>query len=131
MLKSKYFNLYIVIQPMEVDENVSLAKPKAPVKPSQEPEDVSLTHKTPAEIQPTVCIHFRTQKLHDYIDRYLYNPQIHFKQEGEAEAQLKVKKPEIVEEKTIKRPSPKDKDTKVGLNNTLPNIHVKIVLHSV
>lgn len=41
---------------MDVDESVSVAKPKAPVKPGQEPEDVSLTHKTPAETKPTVCI---------------------------------------------------------------------------
>lgn len=39
---------------MDVDENVSLSKPKAPAKPGQEPEEVSLTHKTPAEIKPTV-----------------------------------------------------------------------------
>lgn len=39
---------------MEVDESVSLSKPK---KPGQEPEDVSLTQKTPAEIKPTVRIH--------------------------------------------------------------------------
>lgn len=41
-------------QPMDVDESVSLSKPKAPAKPGQEPEDVSLTHKTPAETKPTV-----------------------------------------------------------------------------
>lgn len=41
---------------MDVDENVSLSKPKAPAKPGQQPEDVSLTHKTPAEIIPTVRI---------------------------------------------------------------------------
>lgn len=41
---------------MDVDENVSISKPKAPAKPGQQPEDVSLTHKTPAEIIPTVCI---------------------------------------------------------------------------
>lgn len=34
-------------------------------------------------------------------------------QEDEAEAKLSVKKPEVVEEKTIKRPSPKDKEPKV------------------
>lgn len=34
-------------------------------------------------------------------------------QEDEAEAKLKIKKPEIVEEKTIKRPSPKDKEQQV------------------
>lgn len=39
---------------MDVDENVSLSKPKAPAKPGQEPEAVSLTHKTPADIKPTV-----------------------------------------------------------------------------
>lgn len=39
---------------MEVDESVSLTKPKTPAKPGKEPEDVSLTHKTPAEIKPTV-----------------------------------------------------------------------------
>lgn len=39
---------------MDVDENVSLSKPKAPAKPGQEPEEVSLTHKTPAEVKPTV-----------------------------------------------------------------------------
>lgn len=39
---------------MDVDESVSLSKPKTPAKPGQEPEDVSLTHKTPAEIKPTV-----------------------------------------------------------------------------
>lgn len=39
---------------MDVDESVSLSKPKAPAKPGQEPEDVSLTHKTPADIKPTV-----------------------------------------------------------------------------
>lgn len=39
---------------MDVDESVSLSKPKAPAKPGKEPEDVSLTHKTPAEIKPTV-----------------------------------------------------------------------------
>lgn len=39
---------------MDVDENVSLSKPKAPAKPGQEPEEVSLTHKTPADIKPTV-----------------------------------------------------------------------------
>lgn len=39
---------------MEVDEVVSVEKPKTPVKPGQEPEDVSLTHKTPAETKPTV-----------------------------------------------------------------------------
>lgn len=42
---------------MDVDESVSLSKPKAPAKPGQEPEDVSLTHKTPAEIKPTVRNH--------------------------------------------------------------------------
>lgn len=42
---------------MDVDESVSLTKPKTPSKPGQEPEDVSLTHKTPAEIKPTVRIH--------------------------------------------------------------------------
>lgn len=42
---------------MDVDESVSLSKPKAPVKPGQEPEEVSLTHKTPAEITPTVSTH--------------------------------------------------------------------------
>lgn len=41
---------------MEVDENVSLSKPKTPAKPGTEPEDVSLTHKTPADIKPTVRI---------------------------------------------------------------------------
>lgn len=40
---------------MDVDEEVQLSKPKAPTKPA--PEDVSLTHKTPAEITPTVGIH--------------------------------------------------------------------------
>lgn len=40
---------------MDVDESVSVSKPKTPAKPGQEPEDVSLTHKTPAEIKPTVC----------------------------------------------------------------------------
>lgn len=39
---------------MDVDEEVSLSKPKTPAKPGKEPEDVSLTHKTPAEIKPTV-----------------------------------------------------------------------------
>lgn len=39
---------------MDVDESVSLTKPKAPAKPGQEPEEVSLTHKTPADIKPTV-----------------------------------------------------------------------------
>ena len=39
---------------MDVDESVSLSKPKTPAKPGKEPEDVSLTHKTPAEIKPTV-----------------------------------------------------------------------------
>lgn len=39
---------------MDVDENFSLSKPKAPAKPGQEPEEVSLTHKTPADIKPTV-----------------------------------------------------------------------------
>lgn len=39
---------------MDVDENVSLSRPKAPAKPGQEPEEVSLTHKTPADIKPTV-----------------------------------------------------------------------------
>ncbi|KAH9628229.1 hypothetical protein HF086_006706 [Spodoptera exigua] len=72
-------------EPMDVDESVSLSKPKAPVKPGKEPEDVSLTHKTPAEIKPT---------------------------EDQAEAKLSVKKPEIVEEKTLKRPTPKDKKDK-------------------
>lgn len=42
---------------MDVDESVSLSKPKTPAKPGQEPEDVSLTHKTPAEIKPTVRTH--------------------------------------------------------------------------
>ncbi|CAH2099215.1 unnamed protein product [Euphydryas editha] len=78
-------------EPMEVDEVVSVGKPKTPVKPGQEPEDVSLTHKTPAEIKPT---------------------------EGEAEAKLKIKKPEIVEDKTIKRPTPKDKDEKTQGEDT-------------
>lgn len=72
-------------EPMDVDESVSLTKPKTPAKPGKEPEEVSLTHKTPAETKPT---------------------------EGEAEAKLHVKKPEIIEDKTIKRPSPKDKPTK-------------------
>lgn len=40
---------------MDVDEEFSLSKPKAPAKPGQEPEDVSLTHKTPTEKKPTVC----------------------------------------------------------------------------
>lgn len=40
---------------MDVDENFSLTKPKTPAKPGQEPEQVSLTHKTPATIEPTVC----------------------------------------------------------------------------
>lgn len=44
-----------IIQPMDVDESVSLSKPKTPAKPGQEPEDVSLTHKRPAETKPTVC----------------------------------------------------------------------------
>ncbi|KAM3957310.1 projectin protein bent isoform 8-T9 [Aphomia sociella] len=70
-------------EPMDVDENFSLSKPKAPSKPGKEPEDVSLTHKTPAEIKPT---------------------------EDQAEAKLNIKKPEIVEEKTLKRPSAKDKN---------------------
>lgn len=39
---------------MDVDESVSLSKPKTPAKPGQEPEEVSLTHKTPADIKPTV-----------------------------------------------------------------------------
>lgn len=39
---------------MDVDEEFSLSKPKAPAKPGQEPEDVSLTHKTPTEKKPTV-----------------------------------------------------------------------------
>lgn len=43
---------------MDVDENVSVSKPKTAVKPGQEPEDVSLTHKTPAEIKPTVRIYY-------------------------------------------------------------------------
>lgn len=43
---------------MEVDEVVSVEKPKTPVKPGQMPEDVSLTHKTPAEIKPTVRMIF-------------------------------------------------------------------------
>lgn len=34
----------------------------------------------------------------------------------EAEAKLKIKKPEIVEEKTLKRPTPKGQEPKV-LNN--------------
>ncbi|CAG9796113.1 unnamed protein product [Diatraea saccharalis] len=72
-------------EPMDVDEEVSLSKPKTPAKPGKEPEDVSLTHKTPAEIKPT---------------------------EDEAEAQLSVKKPEIIENKTLKRPAPKEKETK-------------------
>nr|XP_037877238.1 muscle M-line assembly protein unc-89-like isoform X3 [Bombyx mori] len=71
-------------EPMDVDENFSITKPKTPAKPGQEPE-TSLTHKTPAEIKPT---------------------------EDEAEAKLHVKKPEIIEEKTLKRPSPKDKEPK-------------------
>lgn len=37
-----------------MDEEFSMSKPKAPAKPGKEPEDVSLTHKTPAEIKPTV-----------------------------------------------------------------------------
>lgn len=41
---------------MDVDENFSITKPKTPAKPGQEPE-TSLTHKTPAEIKPTVCTH--------------------------------------------------------------------------
>lgn len=45
---------YFIYQPMEVDENVSLTKPKGPVKSEKEPEDVSLTHKRPAESKPTV-----------------------------------------------------------------------------
>lgn len=39
---------------MDVDESVSLSKPKAPFKTGKDAEDVSLTHKTPAEIKPTV-----------------------------------------------------------------------------
>lgn len=39
---------------MDVDESVSLSKPKTPAKPGKEPEEVSITHKTPAEIKPTV-----------------------------------------------------------------------------
>lgn len=46
---------------MDVDESVSVSKPKAPAKPGKEPEDVSLTHKTPAEIKPTV----RNLKVHN------------------------------------------------------------------
>lgn len=42
---------------MDVDEEFSVSKPKTPVKPGKEPEDVSLTHKTPAEIKPTVRSH--------------------------------------------------------------------------
>lgn len=41
---------------MDVDESVNLSKPKAPAKPGQQPEDVSLTQKTPAKITPTVRI---------------------------------------------------------------------------
>ncbi|XP_013148758.1 PREDICTED: muscle M-line assembly protein unc-89-like [Papilio polytes] len=83
-------------EPMDVDEEVQLSKPKAPTKPA--PEDVSLTHKTPAEITPT---------------------------EDEAEAKLNVKKPEIVEEKTFKKPSIKDKgkkgeDTEESVSLTKP-----------
>lgn len=43
---------------MDVDEEVSVPKPKTPAKPGKDPEDVTLTHKTPAEIQPTVCYYF-------------------------------------------------------------------------
>lgn len=41
---------------MDTDESVSLTQPKTPSKPGQKPEEVSLTHKTPAEIKPTVRI---------------------------------------------------------------------------
>lgn len=49
---------------MEVDESVSLSKPKTPAKPGVEPEDVSLTHKTPAEIKPTVRTFYILHKTH-------------------------------------------------------------------
>ncbi|CAF4902481.1 unnamed protein product [Pieris macdunnoughi] len=81
-------------EPMEVDENVNLSAPKKPGKP--EPEDVTLTHKTPADTTPTV---------------------------DEAEAKLKVKKPEVVEDATIKRPSDKPKkgeDTEESVSLTKP-----------
>lgn len=53
---------------MEVDEVVSFEKPKTPVKPGQEPEDVSLTHKTPAETKPTVRMKcFLKKAVNDYI----------------------------------------------------------------
>lgn len=45
---------------MDVDEEFSMSKPKAPAKPGKEPEDVSLTHKTPAEIKPTVRTNIQT-----------------------------------------------------------------------
>lgn len=51
---------------METDESVSISKPKTPAKPAQTPEDVSLTHKTPADIKPTVgtlykALYFNTE----------------------------------------------------------------------
>lgn len=44
---------------------------------------------------------------------------VHYLQADEAEAKLSVKKPEIVEEKTLKRPSAKGKEAKVWLLNIL------------
>lgn len=51
---------------MDVDESVSLSKNKTPVKPGETPEDVSLTHKTPAEVTPTVC-NFLYNKFQTYV----------------------------------------------------------------
>lgn len=99
---------------MDVDESVSLTKPKTATKPAPEPEEVSLTHKTPAEITPTVSSHdtkqFYITATHNYIIIKGNKTVKYNLQEGEEEAKLKIKKPEIVEEKTVKRPTPKEKD---------------------
>ncbi|VVC89475.1 unnamed protein product [Leptidea sinapis] len=83
-------------EPMDVDEEESFTQQKKTIKPGDAPEDVSLTHKTPAEKELTA---------------------------GEAGANLKVKKPEIIEDKTIKRPKDKTKqveDTEESVNVSKP-----------